>query len=83
MATYTQFEVTANSYTTTTGAPHKLVNTPKGFLPSTGGTGIVLFVALGAVMIALAGTYFVSRRKDNDNEQGRIWSEPRKIQKEK
>ncbi|HEM3612377.1 TPA: LPXTG cell wall anchor domain-containing protein, partial [Streptococcus suis] len=30
---------------------------------STGGTGIVLFVALGAVMIALAGTYFVSRRK--------------------
>ncbi|HEM4385528.1 SpaH/EbpB family LPXTG-anchored major pilin [Streptococcus suis] len=63
MAAYTQFEVTANSYTTTTGAPHKLVNTPKGFLPSTGGTGIVLFVALGTVMIALAGTYFVSRRK--------------------
>ncbi|HEM3635362.1 TPA: LPXTG cell wall anchor domain-containing protein [Streptococcus suis] len=24
---------------------------------------MVLFVALGAVMIALAGTYFVSRRK--------------------
>lgn len=62
-AAYTEFTVTDTSYTTTTGNLHKLVNTPKGFLPSTGGKGIVLFVALGAVMIVLAGVYFVSRRK--------------------
>ncbi|HFI0447629.1 TPA: SpaH/EbpB family LPXTG-anchored major pilin [Streptococcus suis] len=63
-AAYTQFEVTATSYTTTKDALHTLVNTPKGFLPSTGGTGIILFVALGAAMVGLAGVYFVSRRKD-------------------
>lgn len=62
-AAYTQFEVTESSHTTTTETLHKIVNTPKGFLPSTGGKGIVLFVALGAVMIVLAGVYFVSRRK--------------------
>ncbi|HEM6272429.1 TPA: SpaH/EbpB family LPXTG-anchored major pilin [Streptococcus suis] len=62
-AAYTQFEVTATSYTTTKDALHTLVNTPKGFLPSTGGTGIILFVALGAAMVGLAGVYFVSRRK--------------------
>ncbi|MEG3312560.1 SpaH/EbpB family LPXTG-anchored major pilin [Streptococcus parasuis] len=63
-AAYTPFEVTANSYTTTAGALEKIVNTPKGFLPSTGGTGIILFVALGAAMVGLAGVYFTSRRKD-------------------
>ncbi|NQI73778.1 SpaH/EbpB family LPXTG-anchored major pilin [Streptococcus suis] len=62
-AAYTQFEVTATSYTTTKDTLHTLVNTPKGFLPSTGGTGIILFVALGAAMVGLAGVYFVSRRK--------------------
>ncbi|MBY5010755.1 SpaH/EbpB family LPXTG-anchored major pilin [Streptococcus suis] len=62
-AAYTQFEVTATSYTTTKDVLHTLVNTPKGFLPSTGGTGIILFVALGAAMVGLAGVYFVSRRK--------------------
>ncbi|NQM29568.1 SpaH/EbpB family LPXTG-anchored major pilin [Streptococcus suis] len=64
LAAYTQFEVTANSYTTTAGALVKIVNTPKGFLPSTGGAGIILFVALGAAMVGLAGVYFTSRRKD-------------------
>ncbi|HEM3680753.1 TPA: SpaH/EbpB family LPXTG-anchored major pilin [Streptococcus suis] len=65
-AAYTPFEVTANSYTTTSeaNAQLKIVNTPKGFLPSTGGTGIILFVALGAAMVGLAGVYFTSRRKD-------------------
>lgn len=64
LAAYTQFVVTANSYTTTAGALVKIVNTPKGFLPSTGGAGIILFVALGAAMVGLAGVYFTSRRKD-------------------
>ncbi|HFI0170440.1 TPA: SpaH/EbpB family LPXTG-anchored major pilin [Streptococcus suis] len=63
-AAYTQFVVTKDSYTTTSTAPIKIVNTPKGFLPSTGGAGIILFVALGAAMVGLAGVYFTSRRKD-------------------
>lgn len=62
-AAYTEFVVTENSYTTTASAPLKIVNTPKGFLPETGGAGIVLFVALGVAMVGLAGVYFVSRRK--------------------
>ncbi|HEM3677624.1 TPA: SpaH/EbpB family LPXTG-anchored major pilin [Streptococcus suis] len=63
-AAYTQFVVTENSYTTTSTTALKIVNTPKGFLPSTGGAGIILFVALGAAMVGLAGVYFTSRRKD-------------------
>ncbi|HEM3710676.1 TPA: SpaH/EbpB family LPXTG-anchored major pilin [Streptococcus suis] len=65
-AAYTEFVVTENSYTTTSeaGKQLKIVNTPKGFLPSTGGAGIILFVALGAAMVGLAGVYFTSRRKD-------------------
>lgn len=56
---------TAHTTTTTTEVKeHKVANTPKGFLPSTGGAGIILFVALGAAMVGLAGVYFTSRRKD-------------------
>lgn len=62
-AAYTQFVVTDGSYTTTSTTPLNIVNTPKGFLPSTGGAGIILFVALGAAMVGLAGVYFTSRRK--------------------
>ncbi|MDG4477627.1 SpaH/EbpB family LPXTG-anchored major pilin [Streptococcus parasuis] len=64
------FDVKFNSYTArTTTTPtevkeHNVANTPKGFLPSTGGAGIILFVALGAAMVGLAGVYFTSRRKD-------------------
>ncbi|HFH9925886.1 TPA: SpaH/EbpB family LPXTG-anchored major pilin [Streptococcus suis] len=64
LAAYTQFVVTEDSHTTTSTAPNRIVNTPKGFLPSTGGAGIILFVALGAAMVGLAGVYFTSRRKD-------------------
>ncbi|HFI0816201.1 TPA: SpaH/EbpB family LPXTG-anchored major pilin [Streptococcus suis] len=63
-AAYTEFVVTEDSYTTTSTTPNRIVNTPKGFLPSTGGAGIILFVALGAAMVGLAGVYFTSRRKD-------------------
>lgn len=56
------FTVAFDSYKTKD--PHNVANTPKGFLPSTGGKGIVLFVGLGIVMVALAGAYFVSRRKE-------------------
>lgn len=58
------FTVAFDSYKTTTTTPHNVANTPKGFLPSTGGKGIILFVGLGIVMVALAGAYFVSRRKE-------------------
>lgn len=54
---------TAHTTTTTEVKEHKVANTPKGFLPSTGGAGIILFVALGAAMVGLAGVYFTSRRK--------------------
>ncbi|MBY4972335.1 SpaH/EbpB family LPXTG-anchored major pilin [Streptococcus suis] len=57
------FTVAFDSYKTTTTTPHNVANTPKGFLPSTGGTGIILFVAFGAAMVGLAGVYFVARRK--------------------
>lgn len=66
------FEVKFNSYTLHKTTPtdtevkeHPVANTPKGFLPSTGGAGIILFVALGAAMVGLAGVYFTSRRKDS------------------
>ncbi|HEM3619598.1 TPA: SpaH/EbpB family LPXTG-anchored major pilin [Streptococcus suis] len=59
-----KFDVKIDSYKTTTTTPHPVANTPKGFLPSTGGAGIILFVALGAAMVGLAGVYFTSRRKD-------------------
>lgn len=62
-AAYTEFLVGENSYTTISATPLNIVNTPKGFLPSTGGAGIILFVALGAAMVGLAGVYFTSRRK--------------------
>lgn len=62
-AAYTKFVVGEDSYTTISATPLNIVNTPKGFLPSTGGAGIILFVALGAAMIGLAGVYFTSRRK--------------------
>ena len=63
-AAYTEFVVGENSYTTISATPLNIVNTPKGFLPSTGGAGIILFVALGVAMVGLAGVYFTSRRKD-------------------
>ena len=59
-----EFTVAFESYKNKTTTPHNVANTPKGFLPSTGGKGIVLFVALGAAMVGLAGVYFTSRRKD-------------------
>ncbi|HFI0312730.1 TPA: SpaH/EbpB family LPXTG-anchored major pilin [Streptococcus suis] len=58
------FDVKFDSYKTRATTPHRVANTPKGFLPSTGGAGIILFVALGAAMVGLAGVYFTSRRKD-------------------
>ncbi|HEM3706874.1 TPA: SpaH/EbpB family LPXTG-anchored major pilin [Streptococcus suis] len=63
---YTEFIVKNDSYKNIANLPlDKIFNTPKGFLPQTGGAGIILFVALGAAMVGLAGVYFTSRRKDS------------------
>ncbi|MDG3180376.1 SpaH/EbpB family LPXTG-anchored major pilin [Streptococcus suis] len=64
-AAYTKFVVGEIPYITISATPLKIFNTPKGLLPSTGGAGIILFVALGAAMVGLAGVYFTSRRKDS------------------
>ncbi|HFU4476188.1 TPA: SpaH/EbpB family LPXTG-anchored major pilin [Streptococcus suis] len=65
---YTEFVVKNDSYKNIANLPlDKIFNTPKGFLPSTGGAGIILFVALGAAMVGLAGVYFTSRRKLPNN----------------
>lgn len=64
-AAYTKFVVEEKSYETTNTTPLNIVNTPKGLLPSTGGKGIILFVALGVAMVVLAGVYFTSRRKND------------------
>lgn len=41
----------------------KVVNTPKGHLPGTGGNGIVYIIAVGAALVVGAGFYFVKRNK--------------------
>lgn len=59
------FTVAFDSYKNKTTTPHNVANTHRGFLPSTGGAGIILFVALGVAMVGLAGVYFTSRRKND------------------
>ena len=40
-----------------------------GELPSTGGTGTYLFTIIGVVVMAgAAGAFFISRRKESDNQ---------------
>lgn len=39
-----------------------VLNTPKGLLPHTGGTGIILFVVLGAALVVLGGVAYNKRR---------------------
>lgn len=57
----TVFTVSKGSYTHGTIIP--IPNKHKGSLPSTGGKGIVAFVAVGVVAIAGAGLYFMKGRK--------------------
>ena len=55
------FEFTADNSSAALQSP--IVNKHKGSLPSTGGKGIVAFVAVGVVAIAGAGLYFMKGRK--------------------
>ena len=70
--TYT--DATGNVVKTTTieyGSPatefvDKVVNTQISSLPSTGGIGTTIFTIVGCgIMIAAAGLFFASRRKEN------------------
>ncbi|MDT2809065.1 SpaH/EbpB family LPXTG-anchored major pilin [Enterococcus asini] len=57
----TDFTVAEGSYTD--AVEISIPNKHKGSLPSTGGKGIVAFVAVGVVAIAGAGLYFMKGRK--------------------
>ncbi|WP_438715156.1 SpaH/EbpB family LPXTG-anchored major pilin [Enterococcus sp. AZ109] len=72
----TKFEVTQNSFNTTNplanvpgttelGKPAEVINLQEGSLPSTGGTGIYVMVALGLAVMSIAGVWYVrSQRKE-------------------
>lgn len=65
----TNFEVNENSYLTTMNDPTELsdpeniVNYPKGTLPSTGGTGIFAFLAIGTALMMGAYLWFKNSKK--------------------
>ncbi|WP_265459109.1 SpaH/EbpB family LPXTG-anchored major pilin [Enterococcus sp. HY326] len=56
------FEIAENSYTDA-GQIMEIANTPKGILPSTGGSGIYLFLAVGVIAIAGGAFYFTKGRR--------------------
>lgn len=57
----TKFTIVIGKY----GETHlDIVNVRKGILPSTGGSGIIGIVSLGAVLIATTGGYYIKRRRD-------------------
>lgn len=71
-------KATADAKVTTTvvGGPLSLVNTRDGqegggnfALPNTGGTGALIFVIVGAVLIGAAVTYFVRSRKHERHDR--------------
>lgn len=44
----------------------EIVNQPKGVLPSTGGKGIIAFVAIGVALVGGVGFYFMKRSKSTE-----------------
>ena len=63
------FTVAKDSYKTVQAADgQKISNTKKGgFLPSTGGMGIVLFIVAGVVVMAGAAGTMIARRNRREN----------------
>ncbi|GCF94771.1 hypothetical protein NRIC_26620 [Enterococcus florum] len=53
---------TPGTYTETTTVPTVVPNVRKGFLPSTGGKGIVAIMAVGIISIAIGAAYFGKKR---------------------
>ena len=56
------YEKAADTKFTADGSTSDIEDTPTGLLPHTGGAGIVLFVALGVVLIVLGGVAYTKRR---------------------
>lgn len=56
-----EFEVGMHSYLEIV---REVANIHKGRLPSTGGSGIVGIVALGATLVATTGGYYIKRKRD-------------------
>ena len=60
------FTITANEEKEVTEDAGEFVNTKLSALPETGGIGTTIFTIVGCgIMIAAAGLFFVSRRKEN------------------
>lgn len=55
------FEIAKGTYGAT---PIEVMNIRKGRLPSTGGSGIIGILGLGAVLVTTTGGYYIKRRKD-------------------
>jgi LPXTG-motif cell wall-anchored protein len=55
--------VSDQSFGTTQKAPQLVGNKHKGVLPHTGGSGIVAFIIIGAVLIGAGGFYFYKRQQ--------------------
>lgn len=55
-------DATEGSYTKTTAIPSVVENVRKGFLPSTGGKGIVAIMAVGILSITIGVAYFGKKR---------------------
>lgn len=51
---------------TTEADPEPVENQPKGVLPSTGGKGIIAFVAIGVALVGGVGFYFMKRSKSTE-----------------
>lgn len=62
-AAFTKFTVDNDENTPDTLS---IDNQPKGILPSTGGAGIVAFVAVGAALIVGGAFYFMKRRQETE-----------------
>lgn len=61
----TSFDTTDPLASPTPGTPGQVVNKQKGTLPSTGGSGIYVMMALGAAVMAIVGVWYVrSQRKE-------------------
>ena len=60
------FTITANEEKEVTEDAGEFVNTKLSALPATGGIGTTIFTIVGCgIMIAAAGLFFASRRKEN------------------
>lgn len=60
---------TASDATTSGKVAQNIINTPAGSLPSTGGMGTVLYIAVGLIIMAAAVALILVRRRNRANGQ--------------